>query len=135
ILIRGGTAAEDIEGIAAAEGILTASGCRTSHAAVVARQLGKVCVVGCGGLRIGASGRECTIGGQRFVVGDPLSIDGDTGAVFAGKVAVCRERPDAALARITEWRKAAGAPPRPAGLSVTPSLSDTSAVAGRAQTR
>ena len=121
ILIRGGTAAEDIEGIAAAEGILTARGCRTSHAAVVARQLGKVCVVGCGGLRIGASGRECTIGGQRFVLGDPLSIDGDNGAVFAGKVAVRRERPDAALARIAEWRDAKSAVPstRPAGLSVT----------------
>jgi pyruvate,orthophosphate dikinase len=106
ILIRGGTAAEDIEGIAAAQGILTARGCRTSHAAVVARQLGKVCVVGCGGLRIGADGRECTIGGQSFAPGDPLSIDGDTGAVFAGKVAVRRERPEAALARISEWREA-----------------------------
>ena len=111
ILIRVGTSAEDIEGIAAAEGVLTASGCRTSHAAVVSRQLGKVCVVGCEGLRIGAGGRDCTIGGQRFVLGDPLSIDGDTGAVFAGKVAVRRERPVAALARIAEWRKAKLAAP------------------------
>jgi pyruvate,orthophosphate dikinase len=104
ILIRNGTAAEDIEGIAAAEGILTAQGCRTSHAAVVARQLGKVCVVGCDGLRIGDNGRACTIGGQAFASGDLLAIDGDTGAVFAGRVAVRRERPEAALARISEWR-------------------------------
>ncbi len=124
ILIRGGTAAEDIEGIAAADGILTASGCRTSHAAVVARQLGKVCVVGCEGLRIGAGGRECMIGGQRFILGDPLSIDGDNGAVFAGKVAVRRERPDAALARIAEWRNAKPAvpSPRPAGIAATQSV-------------
>ncbi len=104
ILIRGGTAAGDIEGIAAAEGILTAQGCRTSHAAVVARQLGKVCVVGCGGLRIDDKGRTCTIGGQALASGDLLAIDGDTGAVFAGRVAVRRERPEAALARISEWR-------------------------------
>ena len=132
IMIRGGTAAEDIEGIAAAEGILTASGCRTSHAAVVARQLGKVCVVGCEGLRIGTGGRDCTIGGQRFVLGDLLSIDGDTGAVFAGKVAVRRERPDAALAKIAEWRKAKPVvpSPHPAGHSAARSLSDASSTAG-----
>ncbi|MCC7017098.1 MAG: pyruvate, phosphate dikinase [Rhodospirillales bacterium] len=126
ILIRGGTAAEDIEGIAAADGILTARGCRTSHAAVVARQLGKVCVVGCGGLRIGEDGQECTIGGRPFAPGDPLSIDGDSGAVFAGQVAVRRERPDAALAKISEWRNnaAPAAPlPRPAGRSAASSLS------------
>jgi pyruvate,orthophosphate dikinase len=104
ILVRADTAAEDIEGIAAAEGILTARGCRTSHAAVVARQLGKVCVVGCPGLRIDDNGRACTLGGRAFAAGDWLAIDGDSGEVFAGQVAVRRERPDAALARIAAWR-------------------------------
>jgi pyruvate,orthophosphate dikinase len=113
ILIRGGTQAADIEGIAAAEGILTAQGCRTSHAAVVARQLGKVCVVGCEGLRIDDNEKTCTIGGQAFVPGDLLAIDGDTGAVFAGQVAVRRERPEAALARISAWRNSGPAPKSP----------------------
>ncbi|MBB4196656.1 hypothetical protein CCR94_20295 [Rhodoblastus sphagnicola] len=107
ILVRRDTATTDIEGMALAAGILTASGGRTSHAAVVARQLGKVCLVACPGLDIDISRRQCRIGGTLINEGDFISLDGNSGAVYAGRLAPLTERPDKALAAIAGWRVAA----------------------------
>ncbi|MGZ5081610.1 MAG: PEP-utilizing enzyme, partial [Usitatibacter sp.] len=104
ILVRASPATEDIAGIAAAAGILTATGGRTSHAAVVARQLDKVCLVGCEALAVQADGR-CTIAGETFREGDVLSLDGHTGDVIAGAVQVEVERPVADLERLARWRR------------------------------
>jgi len=106
LLVRDDISTGDIEGIAAAEGVLTAAGGRTSHAAVVARQLGKVCLVGCSALRILPEKGLCTIGGREFSEGDELTLDGDAGRVFAGALSVVRERPEAALAEVERWRQA-----------------------------
>ena len=108
ILVRGTTATEDIVGIAAATGILTATGGRTSHAAVVARQMDKVCLVGCEALSIDPQGEGCTIAGVAFREGDILSLDGHSGEVIAGAVEVERELPVEGLARLQEWRERFG---------------------------
>jgi pyruvate, orthophosphate dikinase len=88
ILVRNETSPEDIRGMAAAEGILTARGGMTSHAALVGRQMGKVCVVGCGALLIDYERGEMTVdgGNGRLHAGDAVSIDGFTGEVFAGEI-------------------------------------------------
>ena len=109
ILVRRDTVTTDIEGMALAAGILTASGGRTSHAAVVARQLGKVCLVACPGLDIDLEHRQCRIGGTLLDEGDELSLDGNTGAVHAGRLAPVTERPERALAAIASWRHVAAA--------------------------
>lgn len=102
ILVRDTTSTEDIAGIAAAAGILTATGGRTSHAAVVARQLDKVCLVGCEALTVDAGSSRCAIGGEWFAEGDIISLDGHAGEVLAGAVAVEIERPIELLARIRQ---------------------------------
>jgi pyruvate, orthophosphate dikinase len=109
ILVRRETVTADIEGMALAAGILTASGGRTSHAAVVARQLGKVCLVACPDLAIDLDRRQCTIGGTLLHEDDLLSLDGNTGAVHAGRLTPQTERPDHALSVIATWRHAAAA--------------------------
>jgi pyruvate,orthophosphate dikinase len=88
ILVRNETSPEDIRGMAASEGILTARGGMTSHAALVGRQMGKVCVVGCGALLIDYETGEMRIDGSDRVLrqGDPISIDGFTGEVFEGVI-------------------------------------------------
>jgi len=103
ILVRRETTTADILGMANAAGILTALGGRTSHAAVVARQLGKVCLVGCAALSIDPSGRTCRIEQHEFAEGDWLTLDGDQGAVYAGRLEVVVERPEAALASVARW--------------------------------
>ena len=86
ILTRIETSPEDIKGMSAAEGILTARGGMTSHAALVARQMGRVCVAGCGDLVIDYGGHTMTVKGRTLKEGDWLSIDGTTGEVLEGKV-------------------------------------------------
>jgi len=86
ILVRRETSPEDIGGMHAAKGILTALGGMTSHAAVVARGMGKCCVAGCGEAHIDAAERKLEIGGQTLKEGDWLSLDGSTGEVMAGQV-------------------------------------------------
>jgi pyruvate,orthophosphate dikinase len=103
IFVRRETVTTDIEGMALAAGILTASGGRTSHAAVIARQLGKVCLVACPGLEINLDSRQCTIGGTVLNEGDFLSLDGNTGAVHLGILTPVVERPERALAAIASW--------------------------------
>jgi pyruvate,orthophosphate dikinase len=110
ILVREYPSTEDIAGIAAADGLLCSTGGRTSHAAVVARQLEKVCVVGCEALAIDPTQRRCRINGSDITEGDTLSLDGATGAVYAGPVAVQREAPADWLQRVEQWRAAAATP-------------------------
>jgi len=86
ILVRHETSPDDIRGMAAAQGILTARGGLTSHAAVVARQIGKVAVVGCEALQIDYEKREVRVAGVTLKEGDWLSIDGTTGEVLLGKI-------------------------------------------------
>jgi pyruvate,orthophosphate dikinase len=87
ILVRRETSPEDIRGMQAADGILTAFGGASSHAALVSRQMGKVCVVGCGALNIDYAKATVTVGTKVLKDGDWLSIDGFTGEVVAGQVA------------------------------------------------
>ena len=88
ILVRIETSPEDIKGMNASEGILTAKGGMTSHAALVARQMGKVCVAGCGALEIDYKAGRMTVAGSSHVImeGDYISIDGTTGEVIAGQI-------------------------------------------------
>ncbi len=89
ILVRIETSPEDIKGMNASEGILTARGGMTSHAALVARQMGKVCVAGCGSLKINYKSGEIRVEGKDNIVvkeGEYISIDGTTGEVIAGKI-------------------------------------------------
>jgi len=87
ILVRRETSPEDLRGMQAADGILTAFGGASSHAALVSRQMGKVCIVGCNALEIDYQKRKLNVGGQSLSDGDFISIDGFTGEVMLGKVA------------------------------------------------
>ncbi len=107
VLVRAETTTDDIAGMAQACGILTGSGGRTSHAAVVARQLGKVCLVGCTELTIDLQRRLCRIGERTFPEGDFISLDGNDGGIYAGRLAVLDERPERELAIIAGWSRAA----------------------------
>ncbi len=86
ILVRIETSPEDIRGMNAAQGILTSRGGMTSHAALVARQMGKVCVAGCGELDIDYKKKTITVKGQVIKEGDYISLDGTTGEVFNGEI-------------------------------------------------
>ncbi|MFB3067619.1 MAG: pyruvate, phosphate dikinase, partial [Planctomycetota bacterium] len=87
VLVRNETSPEDIGGMHAAEGILTARGGMTSHAAVVARGMGKCCVAGCSALYVDAHGKTMDVGGAQLGEGDWISLDGSTGEVMRGRVA------------------------------------------------
>ena len=86
ILVREETNPEDVEGMRAAEGILTARGGMTSHAALVARGWGKCCIVGAGDMHVDARARKLTAGGQTFKEGDFITLNGTRGIVYAGKL-------------------------------------------------
>ncbi len=86
ILVRTETSPEDLEGMNVARGILTARGGMTSHAAVVARGMGKCCVSGAGSVKLDYKARTMTINGQVFTEGDWISLNGSTGEVYEGKV-------------------------------------------------
>lgn len=86
LLVRQETSPEDIEGMVKAEGILTARGGMTSHAAVVARGMGKCCVAGCGEIKVDEAAKEIRAGELTVKEGDFLSIDGSTGKVYLGEV-------------------------------------------------
>jgi len=86
ILVREETSPEDLRGMAAAQGILTARGGMTSHAAVVARGMGKCCVAGAGALHIDYKNRTMTVNGKAYKEGDWISLNGSTGQVLEGKI-------------------------------------------------
>ena len=86
VLVRHQTAADDVAGMARAEGFLTAAGGMTSHAAVVARGMGKPCVVGCEALRVDYDARKFTVDGREVFEGDVITINGATGEVIPGRV-------------------------------------------------
>src|SRR6187549_1767197 len=86
LLVRNETSPEDLRGMIAAEGILTAKGGVSSHAALVARQMGKVCICGASGVQIDYAAKTATASGQTFKEGDWLSIDGTSGTVYGGQI-------------------------------------------------
>jgi len=110
ILVRPETATDDIAGMARAAGILTASGSRTAHAAVVARQLGTPCLVGCTALVIDRATRTCRLGDRVLAEGELLSLDGNAGAVYAGALPIVRDVPERELAVVAGWRAQAEVP-------------------------
>jgi pyruvate,orthophosphate dikinase len=103
LLVRNETSPEDIEGMAAAQGILTATGGRTSHAAVVARGMGTCCVAGCGTVRINEDGKYLTIDGQRVNEGEFMSLDGSTGNVYIGKIPTVDATVSGDFATVMAW--------------------------------
>ena len=109
ILVRDSTSTEDIVGMEAAAGVLTAAGSRTSHAAVVARQMNKPCVVGCAELAVDLPRRQCSLAGRRLAEGEIVSIDGQSGDVYLGPVTVEIEKPTELLGRLASWRGAEAA--------------------------
>ncbi len=106
ILVRVETSPEDILGMHAAEGILTARGGMTSHAAVVARGMGKPCVSGAGGMRVDYQASELRILGKTFKTGDVITIDGSTGQVLAGSVPMQQPVLSGAFGTLMSWADA-----------------------------
>ncbi|MBV5296904.1 MAG: pyruvate, phosphate dikinase [Rhodoferax sp.] len=100
VLVRRDAETSDITALEAASGLLTEHGARTSHAAVVARQLGKVCLAGCASLQIDETAGCIRIGDRTLQVGDLLTLDGNDGAIYAGAVQTEVEYPEALLARL-----------------------------------
>ncbi len=103
ILIRPDTSTEDVGGFAASAGIVTAVGGRTAHAALVARQMGKPCVVGCAALTVDAAGHRAQVSGAVVNQGDWLTIDGGSGAIYLGQCRIVVEQPEAELAELARW--------------------------------
>ena len=103
ILVRLETSPEDIEGMHAAEGILTVRGGMTSHAAVVARGMGTCCVSGCGDIQIDEDAKEFTLGGYTFHEGDEISLDGTTGKIYKGMIPTVEATVGGDFGRIMAW--------------------------------
>jgi pyruvate,orthophosphate dikinase len=103
ILVRLETSPDDIHGMHAAEGVLTARGGMTSHAAVVARGMGKPCVAGCGDIRVDAVKRELAVGGRVFREGDAITLDGGTGEVIAGRLPMVTPQLGGAFQELMRW--------------------------------
>ncbi|MBA4148444.1 MAG: pyruvate, phosphate dikinase [Verrucomicrobia bacterium] len=104
LLVRVETSPEDLRGMIAAEGILTARGGVSSHAALVARQMGKVCICGASGLQIDYDKKTVTVDGKTYEEGDFLSIDGTAGTVYAGEI---KTAPSEIIAGLINGDKAA----------------------------
>ncbi len=103
VLVRLETSPEDIEGMAASQGILTARGGMTSHAAVVARGMGTCCVAGCSALKFADDGKSFTLGGKKYKEGDVISFDGSTGKIYDGEVATVEAKISGEFATIMAW--------------------------------
>ena len=98
ILIRTEVSTDDISGMNVSEGVLTRVGGKTSHAALVSRQLNRVCIVGCQRLSINMKSRKCTIGKEELHEGD-----GNTGNIYQGKVEFQIEKPEQLLSEVNQW--------------------------------
>ncbi|HIT68519.1 MAG TPA: pyruvate, phosphate dikinase, partial [Candidatus Aphodomonas merdavium] len=107
LLVRNETTPEDIEGMDLAQGILTCRGGMTSHAAVVARGMGRCAVVGCGALRIDEENKTLTVDGKVYHEGDFLSIDGATGNVYGEQIPTVDASVTGDFARLMSWADAA----------------------------
>lgn len=103
VLVRLETSPEDIEGMHAAEGILTVRGGMTSHAAVVARGMGTACVSGCGEININEEAKVFTLGGETIHEGDYISLDGSTGKIYVGDIQTIEASVSGNFGRIMEW--------------------------------
>ena len=103
VLVRLETSPEDIEGMHAAEGILTVRGGMTSHAAVVARGMGTACVSGCGEIAINEEEKVFELGGEVFHEGDYISLDGSTGKIYKGDIKTVEATVSGNFGRIMEW--------------------------------
>jgi len=115
VLVRQDAQTSDIAALDAAAGLLTQRGARTSHAAVVARQMNKVCLVACSALQIDEAQRSVRIGERTFAEGDVITLDGNEGLVYAGQVATVSVVDEALLARLHALRKAASRPAHKSG--------------------
>ena len=103
ILVREETSPEDLAGMAAAEGILTARGGMTSHAAVVARGMGKCCVSGCKDIVVDEAAKTMTVGGKVYKEGDSLSLNGSDGSVYAEAIKTLAPELSGDFGQIMEW--------------------------------
>jgi len=103
ILVRKETSPEDVGGMQAAKGILTATGGKTSHAAVVARGWGKCCIVGCEALHIDFAARSMSVNGQSFAQGDAITLDGSTGQIYAGELNLVEPELPPAFHVVMQW--------------------------------
>ncbi len=103
LLVRKETSPEDLAGMVAAEGILTARGGMTSHAAVVARGMGKCCVAGCSGIVVDESQKTLKIGSDTFKEGDMISLNGTIGAVYEGEIKTQQASLSGYFGRIMDW--------------------------------
>ena len=106
ILVREETSPEDIHGMHAAAGILTTRGGMTSHAAVVARGMGRPCVSAAGEIRIDRKARSLTVRGVTLQAGDVITLDGSTGEVMAGKVPTIEPELSGDFATLMDWADA-----------------------------
>jgi len=103
VLVRLETTPEDIEGMVAAQGILTVRGGMTSHAAVVARGMGTCCVSGCGDIKMNEEAKEFELGGYTFHEGDYISLDGTTGKIYKGDIKTVEASVSGNFGRIMGW--------------------------------
>jgi len=103
VLVRSETSPEDIDGMKVARAILTATGGMASHAALVARGMGKCCVVGCSALQIDYAAREFKVDGRVVREGDEITVEGSTGKVYAGRIPTVRAELDRTYERFMEW--------------------------------
>ncbi len=105
VLVREIPSSDDISAVNLAVGYLTARGARTSHAAVVARHLGKVCIVNCTSLQIDQSHGKCRVGEKELSEGDIITLDGNSGMIYEGEVKARSEKPLNLLAYVDNWKK------------------------------
>ena len=103
VLVRLETSPEDIEGMKAAQGILTVRGGMTSHAAVVARGMGKCCVSGCGAINMDEANKQFTLAGKTYHEGDWMSLDGSTGNIYDGAMPTVDANVGGDFGRIMAW--------------------------------
>jgi pyruvate, orthophosphate dikinase len=104
VLVRAEASTEDIVGFTISRGFVTATGARTSHAAVVARQLGVACVVGCESLFVDVEHGRIRLGEGDLLEGEFITVDGSTGLVYRGEPTSYVERPDELLRRVEDWK-------------------------------
>ena len=104
ILVREMASPDDIPGINASKGLLCARGVRTSHAAVVARSVGKVCIVDCRELSIDLHNHRCQLRGHKLSEGETITLDGNSGLVYLGAIPTVSEKPVDLLATVEQWK-------------------------------